>query len=229
MAKKRVTAGNKAGEDDEDMYNLPLIPQQQEGKPPSAQLPATKKKRSEKAPESAQSDADEVDSVLGDADNGSEDNSSAGDSNSGRAQSSGAVARSDVHDKRRVLSMWSHSAFFTASDKICQIRRAHRRRNASSAGNGATVQQQCAALAAGRAYRRQHHPEQKHGSFAAVDARFEGTRDKITAAGPAACALRSCGVFSLPNVLERPPECGHRRRDAHPLPSFTSNWETGSR
>ena len=207
MAKKRVTAGNKAGEDDEDMYNLPLIPQKQEGKPPSAQLPATKKKRSEKAPEFAQSDADEVDSVLGDADNGSEDNSSAGDSNADRAQSSGAAARNDVHDKRRVLSSGAIRQFFTASDKSCQIRRAHRRRNAASAGNGAAVQQQCAALAARRAPRGQHHPEQKHGSFAAVDARFESARDAIAAAGPAACALRSCGVFSLPNVLERPPEC----------------------
>ena len=107
MAKKRVTAGNKAGEDDEDMYNVPLNPPKQEEKSPSAQLPATKKNKSQKVLHSAQSDVDKVESVLGDADNGSADNSSAGESDAGRMQSSGA----GVHDKRRVLSTCIHSAF----------------------------------------------------------------------------------------------------------------------
>ncbi len=100
MPKKRVSADKKAGIEDEDMYNLPLIPQREE-KVSSAQLPAAKKKKSEKlqqllpAPES-ESDEDEL--VPSDADRSSEDNDSNDDELP--ARDSGSSSKEIVHDKR---------------------------------------------------------------------------------------------------------------------------------
>jgi hypothetical protein len=102
MPKKRVSAGKQGGVEDEDMYNLPLIPQQAE-KAPSAPLPASKKKKSQEFLPAPESESDEMEPVPSDVDAGSDANSSEdNESNEDAppAQESGASSKGIVHDKR---------------------------------------------------------------------------------------------------------------------------------
>ena len=102
MPKKRVSADKKAGVEDEDMYNLPLIPQALE-KAPSAPLPASKKKKSQQLLPAPESESDDDDAVPRDIDDrseasGSVDNESHDDAPP--AQDLGSSSRDNVHDKR---------------------------------------------------------------------------------------------------------------------------------
>jgi hypothetical protein len=102
MPKKRSAAETQSRKDDSDMYNLPLIPQQQPDDTPSSELPSKKKKSLQPRPapesESDQSLRDVDEGVDG---NSSEDNES--DDDLIPKPGSGSGVKGPVHDKRCVL------------------------------------------------------------------------------------------------------------------------------
>ncbi len=106
MPKKRDPAGNKsdntASKDDDDMYNLPLIPQTRPAHSLSSG-PASKKNQSQQLRPAPESESDEIESVPNDADSSSGGNSSEDNhSDDGIVPEPGtsSTVKVHVHDKR---------------------------------------------------------------------------------------------------------------------------------
>jgi len=103
MPKKRLAAAHQASHDDEDMYNLPLVLQQQKENPQLVQSSAIKKNKPQQLRPAPESESDGIEPDHDHSDNSSENNGSEhneSDDDLAPAVGSGSGGNGTIHDKR---------------------------------------------------------------------------------------------------------------------------------